>query len=300
MKKFKFLALGLSIITLSFLLTSDTWAEKVIQLSPTISEIFELEAEDYAEGNFNVINNGDEEFTFSLRSAPYSVVGEDYDDDFQTNTNYNKIASWIKTSSDKYTLKPGELANVTYSITTPDDIPNGGQYAAILITLEENDKSGNIQINKQLAYKVYTHMNGVTRKEGEIKENKISSFLLGAKITASSLFTNTGNVDAEADITFEVIDIKNDEVVYSNTLNTKRTILPETTRFVNYTWENTPQLGIFKVRQTIKYLDKESVTEKIVFVCPFWLLILVALFIIVAIIWLINNNKNRKTAKGNY
>ena len=47
-------------------------------------------------------------------------------------------------------------------------------------------------------------------------------------------------------------------------------------------WDGAPHLGIFKVKQTVKFLGETKTTEKLVFICPIWLL-----FIILAIIFLI-------------
>ena len=67
-------------------------------------------------------------------------------------------------------------------------------------------------------------------------------------------------------------------------------VLPGASRAISQTWDNTPSIGIFKVRQTVYYdsMDNEpSVTEKMVIVCPVWLLFVIFFLIAALIIWIV-------------
>ena len=87
----------------------------------------------------------------------------------------------------------------------------------------------------------------------------------------------------------------NDEEVYSNTdQEITYRILPETKRFINFSWDGSPQLGLFRVRQTVTVNDKVSVNEKLVFLCPVWLLFLVIFGVIFMIIWLFVRSRARR------
>ena len=64
-------------------------------------------------------------------------------------------------------------------------------------------------------------------------------------------------------------------------------ILPDTSRLSTLTWDGSPRFGLFRVRETASFLEREEVFERVVFVCPIWLLALVIFFIVLAVIWII-------------
>lgn len=265
-----------------------------IQISPSKSATFELNGGDIKTGSFNVNNIGANTFTFAVEVTPFTITDESYNPDYNLETNYTKLSKWITYTVDKTTLNPGESAIINYTITTPEDVPGGGQYAAITAAVA-SDGEGSVEITGRVAYIVYAQVNGETRLEGSVLENNIPAFLLGMPVSASSLVENTGNVDFDAEYNFEVLEAFKDEEVYSNT-DEKVTyrILPETKRFINFTWDGSPLLGLFRVRQTVTVNGTASVSEKLVFLCPIWLLFIVVLGIIFIIIWLISRSRARR------
>ena len=127
-----------------------------------------------------------------------------------------------------------------------------------------------------------------------IIENKIPTFLLAPPLTTTSLVENDSNIHIDATYTLQVYSFFTGEEVYSNEEDPMTSIImPETSRFKAQTWEHTPILGIFRVRQTIKVYDQESVEEKIVIICPLWLILLVLFAITMTIFWLRSRAKNR-------
>ena len=138
---------------------------------------------------------------------------------------------------------------------------------------------------------------GNTRREGQVLETKIPTILFNPPITATSLVENTGNVHATATYTLQVFPLFGDEEVYTNEENPATlTILPETQRFNSISWDGAPQLGIFRVRETVSILDDTQTIEKIVFLCPIWFLFLVLLIIFFAIFWLVSRVRSRHQA----
>ena len=92
----------------------------------------------------------------------------------------------------------------------------------------------------------------------------------------------------------QVFGLFGDEEVYTNEENpTTATVLPDTSRFNTQIWEGAPALGIFRVKQTVSILDQESVTEKIVFLCPIWFLFIILLIIFAAVFWIVNRVRTR-------
>lgn len=265
-----------------------------IQISPSKSALFELDPGDIESGSFKIANTGINSFTFNVEVVPYNIIDEHYNPNYNTETNYTKLTKWISYTTDKNTLNPGESTTLNYTITTPEDAPGSGQYAAIAISIPPTN-DGNINVVGRVAYIIYARVNGETRLEGSVLENNIPGFLLGSPVSASSLVENTGNIDFEAKYNFEVMEAFSDEEVYSNTdQEVAYRILPETKRFINFSWDGSPQLGLFRVRQTVTVNDKVSVNEKLVFLCPIWLLFLVVFGIIFMIIWLFVRSRARR------
>ena len=290
----------ISLLFTSFLFCGQvSAASNELQISPSKSKIYNLSANATENGSFIVSNVGDNDFTFKVEILPYSVSDDRYTGDFETENSYNKIASWITASAEKYTLKPGESTSVNYKITVPKDIPSGGQYAAIAASITSSQgysETSDISIIGRAGHIVYAHLTGETRKEAALIENSIPSFFISSKIHADSIIENTGNIDIDATYEFEVFDAFSGEIIYTNQKNndTERRILPETKRYIVYSWDGSPQLGIFKVRQSIEIFGEPYVSEKLVFICPFWLIILLLLFIAAGTIWIISRINNRK------
>ncbi len=265
-----------------------------IQISPSKSDILELKSGEIASGSFNVNNIGTEPLNFTITVKPYSVVDKNYNTNYELETNYTKISQWITYTTDKNILQPGESTEINYTITVPSDAPAGGQYAAIIASINE-EASGNIHLVGSVGYVIYAHVFGETRTDVNILENNIPSLFLSSPISTSSLVENNGNIDMAAEYSLEISNFFSGQEVYSNVMDsTKHIVLPETQRFATQTWQETSPIGIFRVKQTVTIGIKTLVNEKIVFVCPIWLLFVIFFAIVLMITWLISRSRARK------
>lgn len=269
-----------------------------IQISPVKIEL-DLKPGETTEAKFKVQNTGNKTFDYKMGVRPFSVSGDDYKQDISTETKYNDIVKWISFSEPEGTIESDHEVEMTLTVKVPKDVPAGGQYAMVMAGMiepaSENTGSG-ITAEKQVGMLVYSkNVEGETRRTGEIVENKVPSFMFAPPIQATSVVENTGNVHMEATYVMQVYPLFGDEEVYSNEESPEtRTILPETRRLNTMSWNGAPQLGIFKVRQTVKFLDKESVTEKLVFICPLWFLFIILAIIFLAIFWIVSRARGRK------
>ena len=71
-------------------------------------------------------------------------------------------------------------------------------------------------------------------------------------------------------------------------------ILPESERYNTLSWDEAPAVGIFRVRQTIEIFDDVSTVERVVVICPFWLLFVIVVGLIAAILWIVAKFKSRQ------
>ncbi len=263
-----------------------------LQVSPAKLDVKDLRPGETEEVKFKVQNTGSENLKYELSVAPYSVTGDDYTQNFESKTTYTNIADWITFSRDEGEVEPDQQDEITAMIKVPKDVPAGGQYAAIMIRMLNNDGGSNsggaaVSTINQIALVVYANVAGNTRKAGSVTENKVPSFMFTPPISATSVVENTGNVHAEAEYILQVYPFFGSEEVYTNEEEPeKHVIMPETRRMNTLSWNDAPHLGIFKVKQTVKFLDDVSEVEKIVFICPIWflLIVLAVIFLIVFLI----------------
>lgn len=266
-----------------------------IQVSPVKLEL-DLKPGSTSTATFKVQNTGAKQFDFELSTGPFSVSDQNYTQDLATVTDYTHIKDWITFSTDKGTIPAGGEKEITVTVVVPKDIPAGGQYGVIFARMkEDHDDTGGIKSEKQVGILVYSkNVEGKTREEGKVLENKVPSFMFAPPIQATSIVENTGNVHADATYTLQVYPLFGDEEVYTNEESPEsRTILPDTRRLNTMSWDGAPQLGVFRVKQTVKFLDQTSVTEKIVFICPLWFLFIILAIIFLAIFWIVSRVRSR-------
>lgn len=268
-----------------------------IQISPVRLEL-DLRPGQVTEAKFKVQNTGTKEFDYELLTGPFSVTDENYTQDLSSTSSYTYIKDWITFSSDSGSIPADGEVEITAKVDVPKDVPAGGQYGVIFARMKEPKDSvaGGIKAEQQVGILVYSkNVDGNTRLEGGVIENKVPSFMFTPPIRATSIVENTGNVHTNATYTLQVFPLFSDEEVYTNEENPEtRIILPETRRLNTISWDGAPQLGIFKVRQTVKFMDKTDITEKIVFICPLWFLFIILAIIFLAIFWIVSRTRGRK------
>ena len=269
----------------------------VMSLRPSEQEI-ELKPGQHYEGSVVVYNVGKVVFGFEASVAPYQVKNDDYEQDFASMSESTQLANWVAFPETKFTVNPNQSAEVKFSVDVPEDTPGGGQYAAIIIRTDDTKRQeSGIDVIGQIAALLYGHIDGnELRATGQIQNYHFPSLMFGGEFKINSVVENTGNVDFKVTETLTIKDFfTNRETMNPETVNdagypvgtTSATVLPGTARTFKMSWKGAPQVGVFRVKHTISYLGEENVTEKIVVVCPLWLIVLVALLIILMVIWLI-------------
>lgn len=267
-----------------------------IAISPSFEELGELKPGDIHEGDFLILNEGTEDFEYTISYTPYTVVSETYNPDFANGSSYTEIKDWISVDVGEGMVKSDGEQKVHYTVKVPSSAHGGAQAAAIMVTMKsDSDNASGVEAVRQLAYIVYANIDGKVDRAGKVLENKVPSFLFNPPIIGTSLVENTGNVYTRAEYKLQVFPLFSDEEVYTNEENPENNIVfPETKRYNEIKWEGAPQLGIFKVRQTVKIFDDESVTEKLVFLCPIWFLFVVILMVFLIIFWIVSRAVKRK------
>ncbi len=151
-----------------------------------------------------------------------------------------------------------------------------------------------------IASVVYAEVVGDISIRGSIKDNSISSFLLNPPIKASFLAVNDGNTHSKITYYMQVYPLFSGEEIYTTEEDPSiEFVLPETARYITQEWDEAPAIGIFKVRQVVYYdsTDNESsVTEKMVIVCPIWLIFVILFAVFALIFYFVARAKAKKKA----
>ena len=279
----------------------------VMTISPPRQEIVLVPGEVY-EGTLRVSNsvNASKDLKYSATIGSFGLDKDengntDYNStDVDTVTEYNQIMEWIKLGKDHGTVAPNATDTIPFTITVPEDAPAGGQYATIIVqddTEKDDGTEGNIVIENvvRFAASILAEVAGETRNEGAILENNIPAFMFNNKLAATSTVQNSGNVHTKASYVLQVWPLIGDEEICTNEeIPTEHTVMPGTER-INAEECNLPMVGIFRAKQTVKIFGETSVAEKVVVVCPLWLLFIIVFVIVALVIWIVMKGRARKT-----
>ncbi len=275
-----------------------------IALSPSNQTISLTPGQEYR-GKITVVNIGTVAYDFSLLTTPYQVDSETYDLNFNTNNVYTQLYTWISFPQTIYHIEPGQTIEAEFIVNVPASAAGGGQYATVMVRAEGISDAGSaVQVVPQVASLIYGRVNGPEMMpEGEVAEQTIPGFVLSGPLTASETVYNTGNVDFKVYHALTVTDFfSGDEIFNADTRDANgnkigsstSVVLPGTSRQQTLTWENTPKIGIVKVKQTVMFLEEEVNTEQIVIFCPLWLILSVVGLIILGALWIFLAARRRK------
>ncbi len=213
-------------------------------------------------------------------------------------SSYNQIMDWITLDKKEGVVAPNHSDEIAYTIDVPKNAPAGGQYATIVITDKTTSGvsgAGNVSIDQsfQFASIIYAEVAGETKEDGEILENNMPSFLLNGPLEATSMVKNKGNVHTDAEYVLQVTPFFGGDDYCNNEEEPETSlVLPETERYHAQTCD-LPAVGIFKAKQTVKIFGETSIVEKMVIICPLWLLFLIIFVIAAIILWIVMRIKER-------
>lgn len=281
----------------------------VMSLNPSERDL-ELEPGKAYNSSVKVTNIGRLAFDVKASVSPYYVSDDDYTPDFNSESSYAKLHSWIKLEKDLYHLEPAASAEVKFTVTVPEDAVSGGQYAAIMLLSDSGEKDDSaVQVHGQLAAIIYGHIDGgEIVQQGELLQHDLPRFVFDKNLSISQTVKNTGNVDFRVRQTLIVRDFfSNREIINADSVDENgkligynlASVLPGTSRTGILTWSNPPLLGLFNVTQEIAFLDQTYEYNSLVLICPIWLLVIVIALIIALIVWFIFKLRSKKQSKTN-
>ena len=256
-----------------------------LAVSPGLITFDDLKPGETYSGEFKVLNPSVDSsvVNYKISVAPLTYETWHYEPSFSDPDDYNQIVDWVTLGSTEGSLDPQVKDVVKFTIEVPEDAPAGGQYCAFLVALDntpgEGDSGVSVSNKAQIAILLYAKVAGETREEGYVLENNVPAISLNQPIKTSSLVENTGNVHIPATYTLRVFPLFSNEEIYSNEeAPVVSTIFPDTVKYSEKTWDETPLLGLFRIEQDIDFGDRINRKESFCLVAPTWLVILALVF----------------------
>ena len=253
-------------------------------------------------GSIKVTNpsSSSTDLSYSATVTPYSVIGQEYQADLATVSNFSQIVDWVDITTPTGTIAPNSSAEIPFTIIVPDNAPAGGQYATIVISQSSAAADDTISNVVGMASIIYADVAGETTHSGEILDTSMPGFSFTSPVPISATITNTGNVHETAYVTLSIVNNITGERIFpvkDQPDTFSEVVMPDSTRLIVRQLENLPALGVVSVTQTINYNGTESTFSSILVLCPVWFLALVlftTFSIVFTIIFRIHSRRKRK------
>lgn len=282
-------------------------------------------------GEMRIRATGQKTNLFFVELVPFSVSNGDYVQDFSTRSSRNEILRWTTLSvSGKvvdndgratggfdgcdpvdmpdssetkiyFDMRSQEECWVTYNIDTPSNAPSGAQHAALFVQSYVDETAGGsigVASSHRVGMTMYaTNNSGTTELKGQLVKQNIPFWVFSGALNTDAAIENQGNLDFGASVSIEIKNLMGNVVYTSPNIPdaSQPVIMAETTRNVSSNWDES-SIGIYNVTQTVRFLDQEHVTTKLVFVIPLWLVITVLVLIAIIVIAIIYG-RSKHTAK---
>ena len=267
-----------------------------ITLSP-VAKHYLFKPGEAKKDSFNVINDGDSAYDFSVYARPYSVgsTDEDYSPNFTAQPPNADVYQWVQFDKSQYHLKPGDSVEVKYTIRVPQNASPGGHYGVLFVETmpPANDKENSIMRRKRLGLIVYATVKGTFKTDSSSQPISIPFFQLKPPVSASQTIANTGNGDFTVTGTMNVYDAFGTRK-YQVTKD--YTILPDSIRKMPFEWSSAPWFGLYKVQLTTKYLHHIDTKTSYVLLAPLWTYLVLGIIIIARILYALSQRKKLKDA----
>ena len=252
-------------------------------------------------GSIKVVNpsGSTADLDFSARVTPYSVIGQEYQADLATVSNFSQIVDWVQLDTPTGTIAPNSTAEIPFTITVPADAPAGGQYATIVVS-QSSAVDNSISSIVGMASIIYADVAGETTHSGEVLDTSMPGFSFVTPVSIATTITNTGNVHETASVKLSVVNNVTGERIFpkSDQPDTfSEVIMPSSTRLLVRQLEGLPALGAVQVTQTVTYDGTESTFSGTLVLCPLWFIAIVAFTIFSIIFMLVFRARSRKQHK---
>ncbi|MFV0485188.1 MAG: hypothetical protein ACK5MU_03115 [Candidatus Saccharimonadales bacterium] len=234
-----------------------------------------------------ITNNSTDQTTFNLAIGVAEGLGD--------GSEYANIAEWTTVSgSGDYTLAGEASTNVSIRVKVPKDASVGGQYAALVASNSNEDTISLVAISAIIG-------GDGLKYDGEVSGVDVSWFNLNSKIESQINISNSGNVAFDSTYKFAVKSIFGGDPIFET--SDTSTMYPGGASELHADWSEAPAVGLYNVVQSATYVNAsgeivEHTTERIIIMCPIWLIVVIGVVIIGIIVLIVVLVKKRNGKKG--
>lgn len=236
-----------------------------------------------------------------ITAAPRDFLpGEDGQPEFVPDTELNdrtfSLSSWITLDTDsRFTINPGQLITVPFTVNPPTDAEQGTHYGAMLFSYAAQSSVGSVSEVQQSIGTILLVYYGQTKENGEVDLRADRNLVLSVdKVEFDNRFNNIGNVHVKPK--GEVV-VKNmfGQIVSTPPINRDAAnVLPRTDRTFRSTWyPSSFSFGRYTAESVITYGRSrlEARDKVVVWVLP-WYLDLAVIILVAIILWFIFHGRH--------
>lgn len=266
--------------------------EENILLSPT-KKRYEMKAGESKQDSMKVVNDGPRPISFIVYARPYSVINENYDPNYDSNSKNADAYKWIQFDTASYELEPGQSADISYTVRVPQNAAPGGHYGVLFAETQVTSQPSGTSIvqKKRVGSIMYITVDGDVTTSGKLIGGTVPFFQTKAPISIKQRVQNNGNTDFVVNSTTNVSDIFGG-VKFKN--QKESAVLPETTRAIDNDWINPAWIGLYKVEQTVSFLSTSKTMTNYVLFVPVWVYLTLALLIGARVLYAVAHRKRKK------
>lgn len=265
-----------------------------ITLSP-VSKSYNVSRGEVVHDNLTILNDGDTTYNFTVYGTPYSVSNGSYNPSFETTKPDADAYTWVSFERTTYRIKPRQTIEVPFTMNVRADASPGGHYGAIMAEVQPGEDSGQLARKKRVPMLLYVTVKGDVKLAGSIDAISIPWYQTVTPMKATAAVRNTGNTDFVSTIDYKVSTVFGRDVY-----DAKReyTVLPNTTRDLDMSWNNASWFGLYKVNLSVDVLGKTTEVSSLVLMMPIWMVVLILIFIVVGGAYAVSGRARRKARRS--
>lgn len=248
------------------------------------------------QGEFELYNTGKDAFKVKIYPHQYEATNDGYK--LEGTSDRSLLHKWIKIDTPELEIEADKSATIKYTIDTPNDIPDGGQYAVIFaetVNDEDMNQSG-VKATSRLGMLIYASTDGQNRLEGDLNNVTIPFLNIGSKSNFSFNATNTGNTHYDVQAELKITDLFGNQKYHE--VKPNLTVLPSLDKKFVFEWTQSPVFALMKVNLKASGLDKTiDETKTVLFISPVFFIILATIVIILGVTYVANKKAKYKYKK---
>jgi hypothetical protein len=209
--------------------------------------------------------------------------------DVQINDPTFSLATWIDLGIEsQFTIQPGELVTVPFTLRPPANAEDGTHYGALLFSYVGSSATGSASEIQQSIGSIILVRYGVGRELGDTTLTASRKLMFNAdKVTFENKFINTGNVHVQPKGEVYVKNIWGKVIDTPFVNRDAANVLPKTERtFVNTWYPSSFAFGRYTAESVLIYGRGrlEAKDKQVIWVLPFYYLIAIAILIAI-VLW---------------